>query len=402
MTGFLLLVLLVQTACSNLQSNLSTVELSPFLQDQWFPAVPETFRPESPEDLFSLPESYRRQLDIQVLSEESEYERYKKLRQWAFRRFEDFEFSSLETVSLAELNSARKINCLSFSALFVAAARYTNVPAEFQLVFAPPYWDQVNTSWINNQHINVTGTIEVPVTAYVPQRTGRLGDIPVRFGDGDLTGTYRYVADVNPAVVSMRTRRQIISENEVISLFYSNKTIEHLLRSDLAAAYAYTKLALQTYPESSLAWNNLGVLYSRVNQTELAIAAYEIAISADDNAYSARSNLARLYRRTGQENLARGLEREIARFRESNPYYHASLAEAELEKGNLQQARSLYREALQRKHNEQHFYHQLAIISQALGNNEEVKEHLRSAQRYARGEDRARFANKLQALEDLL
>jgi tetratricopeptide (TPR) repeat protein len=276
------------------------------------------------------------------------------------------------------------------------------VPAEFQLVFAPPYWDQVNNSWINNQHINVTGTIEVPVTAYVPQRTGRLGDIPVRFGDGDFTGTYRYVADVNPAVVSMRTRRQIISEQEVISLFYSNKTIEHLLQSDLAAAYAYAKVALQTFPQSSLAWNNLGVLYSRVNQTELAEAAYQIAVSADDNAYSARSNLARLYRRIGQEESAKDLERQIANFRESNPYYHAALAEAEMEKGNLLGAQSLYREALQRKHNEQHFYHQLAIISQALGDDEEVKEHLRSARRYARGEERTRFANKLQALEDLL
>jgi hypothetical protein len=85
--GFLLLVLLGQTACSNLQSNLSTVELSPFLQDQWFPAAAETFRLESPEELFALPESFQRQLDIQVMSEESEYERYKKLRQWAFRPF---------------------------------------------------------------------------------------------------------------------------------------------------------------------------------------------------------------------------------------------------------------------------------------------------------------------------
>jgi len=70
--------------------------------------------------------------------------------------------------------------------------------------------------------------------------------------------------------------------------------------------------------------------------------------------------------------------------------------------GDLDQALSLYQEALERKHNEQHFYHQLAIIFQALGDDEEVMANLREARRYARGEDRARFAGKLRALEELL
>ncbi len=388
-------------SCNAIDVN-NNIDPAAYFHDEHFPALTESLVLESAEQLLELPESMKRQLDAQVMPHDSEYERYKKLRQWAFTRFNDFEFSSLETVSLAELNSTRKINCLSFSALFVAAARYTDVSADFQLVFSPPYWDRSNDSWINNQHINVTGRVDMPemllptVTSDVPDQ------IAVRRFQDQPFATYRYVADVNPAVVSLQLKREIISEELVKSLFYSNKAVEQLVQDDITAAYAYTKEALLTYPESSLAWNNLGVLYNRVNQSSLAAAAFEQAIALDDRAYSARSNLARLYRDIGEYQRAVVLERQIEEFRLANPYYHAALAEQAIAEGDLRQARRYYENALDRKHNEQHFYHQLAIIHQALGDTEAVLENLRKARRYARGEEKSKFANKLSALERLL
>lgn len=389
-------------ACSLIENPRSEVDPTAFFHDELFPAPKAGFTLESPTQLFLLPENYMDQLDRLVRPLDSEYERYTELRKWAFRLSSEYEFTALETVSLAELNSARKINCLSFSAMFVAAARYVDVPAEFQLVFAPPFWDKQNNSWINNQHINVTGRIPMPDLRIERPANVDQNSIPVFIGRADLSREYRYVADVNPAVVSMRVRREIISESEVASLFYSNKTIEHLLGDDLAAAYIYTTAALQSDPDSALAWNNLGVLYARVNQPQLAIAAYEQAIAADDNAHSARSNLARTVRALGDDTRALVLEKEVQRFRESNPYYHAALAEQELAAGNLIAARENLEEAIERKHNEQFFYHQLAIVSQKLGDTESVVKNLRSARRHARGTDKARFSNKLQALENLL
>ncbi len=388
------------TSCAFVNIPPKPIDPGPLLQDQHFPAA--TIELESPESLFELPEFMKRQLEIQVLPEESEYGRYAKLRQWAFRQFEDYEFTTIETVSLSQLNSARKINCLSFAAMFVAAARYVDVPAEFQLVFAPPYWDISNSSWINNQHINVTGSVQLPPPQYVTQSSFDPADIPMRFSLREPRNTFQYTADINPAVVSMRVKREIISLQQVTALFYSNKAIESLVLEDLGNAYAYARAALLEDPRSALAWNNLGVLYSRVGQTGLAIESYRTAVSVDADAQSAKSNLARTYRANNQIQLAEALEREVATYRERNPYYHASLAEQALIDGELDRALALYQDALDRKHNEQHFYHKLAIIFQALGNDEEMLVNLREARRYARGEEKARFANKLRALEDLL
>ena len=399
---FALGCLVLLQSCNGLRPPALQIDPEDYLRHELFPPVAENFVLESPDDLFVLPDSYKRQLDLQVLTQESEYERYKKLRQWAFQRFEDYEFTTMETISLAELNSARKINCLSFSAMYVAAARYSGVSAQFQLVFAPPYWDNRNGSWINNQHINVSGEVDLPDFALEFEDLTDPSAIPVHFGQADFGRSYRYVVDVNPAVVSMRSRRRVISEEEVASLFYSNKSIEQLLLGELGNAFAYTRAALRSDPGSSLAWNNLGVLYGRVHSPNEAIAAFELAIALDDNAHSARSNLARTYRAVGQESLALELEETVSNFRESNPYYLAALAEEEMAAGNYLAAREKFEDALDKKHNEQHFYHQLAIISLQLGDRIGVLENLKSAQRYARGRDKGVFANKLQALETLL
>lgn len=407
-TGFACLLLLtLLPGCSSLQETpqVSTHELQMNLRDDVFPAPDASFALEPAPRFLDLPANYQRELDRVVASLETEYERYKALRQWVFRKFDDFEFDVSGTSSLVELNNNRKINCLSFSAFFVAAARYVNVPAEFQLVFAPPYWDKHNASWINNQHINVTGVIELPPEKiyYLGGDVFSIGDIPVfNSFQGDTSSNYRYVADVNPAVVSIRLRREIIEEQQVLSFFYSNKSVEALLQGDLGVAYQYTKAALQTYPGSTLAWNNLGVLYKRAGENSLAIAAYRQAITLDDAAYSAKSNLARLYRETGATELAAALEAEVEDFRSLNPYYHAALAEEAVDAGNLELAEKYLQSALNRKHNEHHFYHQLAIVYLAQGDTEAMLENLRLARRYARGSEKTRFANKLVNLEKLL
>lgn len=379
-----------------------TVDTQAMLKDEYFPGTEKDMQLDSPELLFQLPEQMKRQLDLQVRVEDSEYERYLRLREWAYRRFQDYEFTPLETVSLSEINSNRKINCLSFSALFVAAARYTDVDATFQLVFAPPYWDRENNSWINNQHINVTGRVDMPGVTPVTPNSDFPGDVPVQADTGPSLFSYRYLVDLNPVVRNLNVQSERISEQEVISLFYSNKSVESLVNEDLAAAYAYTKAALLSDEESALAWNNLGVLYNRVQQPQLAQLAFEQAIRLDANSYSARSNLARLHRNQGDDQQAIILERQIAEFRDANPYYHAAMAEEELAIGNLNRAKQLFEDAIDRKYSEHYFHHQLAIINQALGDREAMLENLRSARRYARGNERTRFSNKLAALENLL
>lgn len=374
-------------------------QLQSYFRDSAFPAPADDFAIEPPPDFTTLPDAFRESLDRRVADIESEYERYHALRDWTFDTFRDFEYITTETLSLTELNISRKYNCLTFTSLFVAAARYLGLEAEFQLVFAPPYWDRANDSWINNQHINVSGTVRLPGDVMV--------DAPSTFNLGYFQATsvrreYRYVVDINPAVVSMASRRKILDEHQVLSLFYSNRSVEMLLKGDLGAAYAYTKAALNSDAASAVAWNNLGVLYNRVGETGMAEQAFTAAVDNDERAYSAISNLARVYRNRGEDARAAELESGIEEFRSLNPYYHAALAEQDYFNGDMDAAREHLLDALERKHNEHNFYHRLAIIALELNDYEAVLQYLDRARRYARGEDRSRFAGKIEALQDIL
>jgi len=412
--ALLVLVAAFTVGCSSFNEVTTTLPAAHqnMLVDSLFPVPEPGFALEQAPDFLQLPEQYQEELNDSILSLEDEYERYRMLRRWVYRKFDDYEFDVTETYSLTELNNNRKINCLSFSALFVAAARYVNVPADFQLVFAPPYWDKQNSSWINNQHINVTGFLNnsdtldlrsgvgTPVQSYYNVNPGNFVTF-LSSNDSDKR-SFRYVADINPAIVSVRIKRQIIDEQHVLSLFYSNKSIEKLLQEDLGVAYQYSKAAISAHPDSALAWNNLGVLYNRVDQPDYAIEAFERAIQLDAGALSAKSNLARLYNDKGMQDQAAVLELEVAAFRNQNPYYHSALAEESFADGDLGSAKSQLESAIERKHNEFYFYHQLAKVNQQLGNMDSVFDNLRLARRHARGEDRARFSGKLKQLEELL
>jgi len=381
------------------------------LQDHVFTTVGEFNSLELYPNIFELPDNYKRELDRALETKETEFERYREVRRWIYWRFRDYDFDIAETLSLSELNTNRKINCLSFSTLFVAAARYAGVEAHFQLVFAPPYWDKEGGNWVINQHINVAGSVERPLD---PDRlnffiaSSLYGDIfgppGIKRRSGDQIGKsskYNYTVDINPAIVSVPVRRQTIDEQQVLSLYHSNKSMEFLFKGDLAAAYAYTKQALLVDPDSAVAWNNLGVLYSRAEQVELSIASYERAIFLDSEMHSAKSNLVALYRLEGKSELAANLERSLEEYRGQNPYYHSALADSSMAEGEFEQAIAYLETAISKKHNEHYFYHQLAMAHQSLGHTEEIVEYLSLARRHARGTEKVRFAGKVKALEEL-
>ncbi|MBL4572874.1 MAG: hypothetical protein JKY86_07355, partial [Gammaproteobacteria bacterium] len=142
---------------------------------------------------------------------------------------------------------------------------------------------------------------------------------------------------------------------------------------------------------SAAVWNNLGVLYSRVNRLGYSSSVFLMAIETDDNTYSARSNLARVYRQQGKLELAATMAASVDEFRMQNPYYHQSLAAQKLNSGEYRQAIVHLEYAVARKHNEQYFYHVLAVTHQKLGDDEPVVENLSNARRYARDMKKNRF-----------
>lgn len=406
---------LVISACTVVDPapTITQTQLDYLLRDELFPLDGKRIE-YAPEDFLQLPAEYRAELDRLVLPIEDEFERYRRLRSWMYQQFEEFEFDVSETYSISDLGANRKINCLSFSTMFVAAARYAQVDAKFQLVSAPPYWDSANSTWINNQHINVTGIIEIDPSTVgygAPQSSisffnsslsvvNQLGGVTAGTA-GQPSATRRYTMDISPAVISSQSRHDRLDDYQVLSLYYSNKAIQALLDDDLNLTYAYTREALRTDADSVVAWTNLGVVYSRKGQLRLAEEAYHNALLLDGDAHSAQSNLASIYRRQGRTEEAATLEASVAELKAQNPYYHQLLADTAMDAGDIEQAIGHLEDAVALKHNEFLFYHKLAIAHQRLGNAEQVMENLVKARRHSRGEDRSRFSGKLQALRDL-
>ncbi|MFT7014688.1 MAG: Tfp pilus assembly protein PilF [Pseudohongiellaceae bacterium] len=150
----------------------------------------------------------------------------------------------------------------------------------------------------------------------------------------------------------------------MIGRYFINKGMARLLAGDRGMAYAYTAKALLTDSGYAPAWNNLGVLFSRLGVLDYAENAFFKVIE---------------------------MELLVVRFRNDNPYYHQFLAVQGLNDGNYEQAIEHLDNAVARKHNELAFYHELAIAHQKLGHDDKVIQNLHKARRHAKGIQKQRF-----------
>ncbi len=344
-------------------------------------------------DLLSLPENIRHYLEVNIVPLDSEQQRYDALRSWLFQEFGKYHYDALQTYALNELEEEKIINCFSFSNLFVAAAHYLDLDAKFQLVFSPPYWDISNNNWIYNQHINVTGNVR--------RLTTELSSTP-RDGRAHTVGTYikpqveqksyfAYVADLNRKISYDTYLTRELTNAEALSLYYSNKSMEALFEKDMATAFEYTRMALSEDAQSPTAWTNLGVLYSRRGDYELAKEAYLTAVQLDPSLPVARNNLAALYVKMGDSAAASSLREATRGHRQQNPYYHYSLAEQALKEGDLKQSARHIKAAIRRKEDEALFFFFLAQVRKLQADMEDARDAFIVGQSYADGRVPSRY-----------
>ena len=387
------------TACSSFSrppEPASTQMLSTSMQllnDELFEADNPAPGP-SQAGFLQLPEEIRRQLDQTVLPMRSEEERYNTLRSWAFKEFQgDYEYDPSFTSPLAELPDNKRINCFSFSNMFVASARYAGIAAQFQLVNSPPQWDINNRTWVVSQHINVTGTLQRTLSEGQRRRMGEqqraIGTRIQRMPPVNVT--LKYVVDLNPAIAVDSYRSAIISDEEALSLLYSNRSVEALLSGATDSAYRLGKLAILADADSSTAWNNLGVLMSRAGKLEQAGQAYRTALALDPGSESPANNLESTYRRLGEIDKADAMARRTLANRKKNPYFHYSLGESMLASGDLKDAMGHFRDAIKLKDDERLFYFGLAETQIRLTEYKQATKSLKAAKKYSTRKDIPRY-----------
>jgi Flp pilus assembly protein TadD len=260
------------------------------------------------------------------------------------------------TRTASETFRTRRGNCLSFSNMFVAMARYLGLDARFQEVDIPPDWSFRNDVFVLNRHVDVLVNL------------GKEGERLVDFNMDDFRTSYD---------------RRAISDARARAHFYNNMAVEHMEAGDTASALAYFRKAIGNDPLFSPAWTNLGILYLRKGHADHAEAAYLQALRVDKGDLLAMSNLASLYEQQGDEERASRYRDRVRDHRESNPYYRFQLAREAFLAHDYDAAISHLKYAVSQKKNEDQFCFLLGLSYMKKGDEEAARQWMSRAEEMA-------------------
>ncbi len=260
-------------------------------------------------------------------------------------------------------------NCLSFTNLFIAMARYVDIHAEYQEVDIPPDWSIVGESFLLSQHVNV------------------LVDLGV--------GLQR-VVDFNMYDFQLTYDRRTISDARARAHYFNNIGVEHMLNGETTLAYANFRQALFEDDRFSPAWINMGVLHRREKYPNYAEAAYKQALEIYQFNLIAMSNLANLYDEEGKTELAEWYLARVQSHRMKNPYYRFQIANAAFIDGDYESAIKNLNYAIGKRDDEDRFYFLLSLSYLMSGEKEQAQRWMTKAEEVAReSANRQKYSHKL-------
>jgi Flp pilus assembly protein TadD len=277
------------------------------------------------------------------------------------------------TFNASETFAKKSGNCLSYTAMFIAMARYEGMNARFQIVRVPPSWDADSGYLIRYTHINVL-------------LTGMKMD---RMGDNDFT------VDFNAVHPDPDYSRKIVSDQYAESLFHANRSVTAVRAGDDRTGLAHLARAIELVPNNPDLWINLGAFYGKRDDFASAIDAYQVGLSIDPGNKGAISGLSRAYAGAGDMANAELYGNQVKRYREKNAYYHFALAQAEFERADYPQALAAINTAIGLKRSNGRFYFMKALTEQKLGDLDSARQSFRRAERYGHFRDlKLRYVNE--------
>jgi tetratricopeptide (TPR) repeat protein len=285
------------------------------------------------------------------------------------------------TYTAIETFEKRQGNCLSFSILFAALAREADLDVTFQMVDIPPSFRADGEMILLNNHINVL----------------------VSGIRGDINHVRPYVVDFNTAEYNGNYDTKRVTDNYAMALYFSNLAVESMQANNSRAAFRYLKKGIETDPAVAGLWVNLGVLYSRYEQHNMAVQAYQQALSIQASNKSALVNLASALHYLGKEEESEYYLERVAYYRDHNPYYHYIQAQTAYKENQLEDALAYLEEAIRLRRDEHQFYFLRGLVHYKM------KAYALAAKDYEKARDTAEeaqlisgYTRKLQALESSL
>lgn len=282
------------------------------------------------------------------------------------------------TSSAEETFRNKRGNCLSFTNMFIAMARYLGIKARYQEVAIPPDWSMTGQSYLFSQHVNVL--------------------VETRHSHQTVTR----IVDFNTLRASGEDQTRVISDQRARAHYFNNIAVEFMLAADTLRAFANFRASLNEDRTFSSAWANLGNLYRRESYLEYAEVAYLEALrNAPDNLI-AMSNLANLYVEEEKPELARGYLDKVHLHRMKNPYYRYQIANTAFMEGDYQTAIDNLEYATRLKKNEEKFCVLLSLSYLMSGDKKEAARWMRKAEeRAVEFQDRQKYHRKFNVIMEI-
>lgn len=263
-------------------------------------------------------------------------------------------------------------NCLSFTNMFIAMARYLDIHASYQEVDIPPDWSLAGDSFLFSQHVNV----------YV-----------------DLGADEIRIVDFNIYDFNTTYERRVITDRRARAHYFSNIGVDHMLAGETIDAYMNFRQAILEDATFAPAWINMGILHRRENAPAYAEAAYSQALEIDQFNPVAMSNLASLYDEAGLTQKAQQYRDWVQSHRMKNPYYRYYLARDAVAEGDYHAAIGHLNYAIRHRDNESRFYSLLSVSYLMSGDKRAAERWMKKAEELAVQEaDRERYHHKLEWL----
>ena len=266
------------------------------------------------------------------------------------------DYNQVETKTAKQTFHDRVGNCISFTNLFVALGREAGIDVVYQTVDIPPLWYSENDLVILNNHINVLVNTKFD------------GRVVVDFNVPEFKGNYD---------------SHVVSDKHAFALYHNNIAMDALTDGDIEASFRYLKKSISLDADVAGPWVNLGVLYSRHDLPDLALAAYRRGLEIDPDNRSALTNLAHLYRSLGNTRTADWYSRKIRAYQKRNPYFHYYRARVAFDNNSIDEALDSLNRAIRLKKTEHQFHSLMGVINYKLGHQEEALENFVRARELA-------------------
>ena len=248
------------------------------------------------------------------------------------------------TYGIAESYSRRRVNCLSFTLMFVALARASGMRARVQAS------DVVQEAWAADDLVFRAAHVNAVV-------------------EGDFGS---YVIDVGWRNVVAERSPRVINDRQAVALLHNNLAMEHLAGSDLAGARTEIETALALDPRNAMLWSNAGIVERQSGHPDEAERSYLRALSLAGRNITALGNLVLLYEANGSQDKVLQYKERLQRAQERDPFSLFILAQGLMKKGNVEDAIPRLRTAIRLLPEEPSFYRTLADAYRRLGQQQEA------------------------------